>query len=116
MALHSYYSLKSLGFGLVFLQLVEILLGDASSCISINRRKSKAFGLFWSIRRGYPLAPTLYILFVEGFVYFIIIDISSSHVRGIYLLEFPNQLVNGNFVDDSFLTLIEDKKNVSNIL
>lgn len=53
--------LQALGFGPFFLQYVEMLFEDASSCITINRSQSEAFGLFKSIRQGCSLALSLYV-------------------------------------------------------
>ena len=93
-----------------------MLFEDASTCITINDKQSKAFDLFKSIRQGCPLTPPLYALVTKGFGYLLANAISSGHVKGISLLESPTQYVNGNFSSDSFLTLIEDEGNVSNAL
>ncbi|XP_059073550.1 uncharacterized protein LOC131874275 [Cryptomeria japonica] len=93
-----------------------MLFGDASACITINGQKSKAFGLFRSICQGCPLAPSLYVLAAEGFGYLLANAIIVGHVSGISLPESPSQLVNGHFVGDSFLTLIEDEDNVQSSL
>ncbi|KAH9288546.1 hypothetical protein KI387_032663, partial [Taxus chinensis] len=58
--------LQVLGFGPIFIQSVNMLIADASAQISINGLNSEPFGLFWSIRQGFPLAPTLYVLAAEG--------------------------------------------------
>ena len=88
--------------------------GDA--CISINNSQSEAFGLFRSIRQGFPLAPTLYVLAAEGFGYLLAHSVSSGLVRGISLPESSAQIVNGHFFDDSFLTLLEEEENIKNSL
>lgn len=93
-----------------------MLFRDASDCITINGQQSKAFGLFRSIHQGYPLAPALYVLAAKGFGYLHANAITGGRVRGISLPESPSQLVNGHFVDDSFLTLIEDEDNVQTTL
>lgn len=108
--------LQDLGFGPKFLQSMEILFGDANACITISNSQSGAFGIFHSIRQGFPLAPSLYVLVVEGFGYLLAHSISSRLVRGISLQESSSQLVNGHFVDDSFLTLLEDQENINNAL
>ena len=61
--------LQALGFGLVFLEFIQILFWDAFTCISINGLQSNAFGIFRSIRQGFPLAPSLYVLATNGFGY-----------------------------------------------
>lgn len=55
-------------------------------------------------------------LSAKGFGYVLVVAISVGHVRGISLPESPSQLVNGHFVDDSFLTLIEEESNVKEAL
>lgn len=54
----------------------------------------------------------LCVLGAEGFGYLLANVISVGHVCGISLLKSPSQLVNGHFVDDFFLTLIEEEDNV----
>ena len=108
--------LQVLEFGLVFLQSVQMLFGDAFACITINGRQSQAFGIYCSIRQGCPLAPSLYVLATEGFRYFLAKAISQGRVHGISLPNSLDHLVNGHFMDDSFLTLIEDENNVANSL
>ena len=108
--------LQDLGFGPNFLQSVEMLFGDANVCITINSSQSEAFGLFHSIRKGCPLALALYVLVAERFGYLLAHSVSSGLVRGISLSNSSSQLVNGHFVDDSFLTLLEDEENITNAL
>lgn len=92
-----------------------MLFGDANACITINNSQSEAFGLFYSIKKGFPLAPTLYVLAAQGFGYLLAHSVSSRLVHGISLRESSSQLVNGHFVDDSFLTLLEDEENIKNV-
>ena len=75
--------LQALGFGPNFIQSVEMLFGDATSCITINNSQSEAFGLFRSIRQGFLLAPVLYVLAAEGFGYLLAHSVSSGLVHGI---------------------------------
>ena len=77
-----------------FLQSVETLFGDANACITINSSQFEAFELFQSICQGCPLAPTLYVLVVEGFGYLLAHSISSSLVCGIALIDSSSQLFN----------------------
>ena len=55
-------------------------------------------------------------LVAEGFGYLLANAISQGRVCGISLPDSPNHLVNGHFVDESFLTLIKDEDNVVNAL
>ena len=95
---------------------MEMLFVDAYACIMINNSQSESFGLFHSIRKGFPLALALYVLATEGFGYLLAHSVSSGLVCGISLLESSTQLVNGHFVDDSFLTLLEEEENINNAL
>lgn len=104
--------LSALGFGPKFLRFVEMVFAKASSCITINDCQSKTSGLFCSIHQGCPLTPSLYVLAGEGFGYLLAHSISQGKVHGIYLFDSPSQLVNGHFVDDSFLTLLEEEDNI----
>lgn len=108
--------LQALGFSPIFLQSVQMLFGDASTCITINGWQSQAFGNFHSIQQGCPSVPSLYVLVVDGFGYPLSNNISLGRVCGISLPDSSQQLVNGHFVNDSFLILIEDEENVANAL
>ncbi|XP_057862514.2 secreted RxLR effector protein 78-like [Cryptomeria japonica] len=98
--------LKALGFGPHFIQSMQILVRDAYAYITINDHKSSSFRLFKSIRQGCPLEPSLYVLPIEGFGYFLASAISIGRIKGISLPESPSQLVNGHFADDSFVSLL----------
>ena len=52
--------------------------------------------------------PSFYVFAAKGFGYPLANAISLSRVHGISLPDSPKQIMNGCFVDDSFLTLIED--------
>lgn len=104
--------LASLGFGPKFIQALEILFIEASSCITMNGLMSLTFGLFCSICQGFPLAPSLYVLFVEGFCYLLSHSTLQGLVQGISLPNSPSQLINGHFANDSFLTLLENEDNI----
>lgn len=96
MALHFSHA-SSLGVGLVFLQLVWMLFGNASTCITINDQQSKDFNLYRSIYQGFPLAPSLYVLVAKGFVYLLANNIYWGLVHGITLPNSTLQLVNNHF-------------------
>ena len=93
-----------------------MLFGDAYSCITINHPRYENFDLCKSIHHGCPLAPSLFLLVAEGFGYLFFITISWGLVYGIALLDSTMQLVNGHFVEDYFLTILEDEGNISNKL
>ena len=95
---------------------MEMLFDDANAYITINNSQFEAFGFFWSIRLGCPLAPALYVLVAEGFGYLLPHSISLGLVHGISLPKSSSQIVNGNFSDDSFLTLLKDEENIKNAL
>lgn len=108
--------LKDIGFGPRFIQSIQIIFGDAFACIIINGSHSLSFDLHRSIRQGFPLAPSLYVLAVEGFRYFVGFVIFAGHVRGISLFNSPSQLVNGHFANDLFLTLLKEENNAKEAL
>lgn len=108
--------LQALGFGLNFIESIHMLFADASSYITINGRQSSAFGLFFSIRQGYPLARSLYLLAAKGFGYLQANATSLQRVKGISLPNSQLQLLNGHFVDDSFLTLLEEEETIHKAL
>ena len=66
---------------------MKILFGDASTYITINGRKFEVFGLFRSIRQGFPLSPSLYVLVAKGFGYLLVNFISQGLVHGISIQE-----------------------------
>ena len=78
--------LQALGFGSNLLQSMEMFFGDANAYMTINNSQSKAFGIFCSIRKGFPLALPLYVLAIEGFGYLLAHCVSSGLVHGISLL------------------------------
>ena len=108
--------LHALGFGPNFIQSMEMVFGDANACITINNSQSEAFGHFCSIRQGFPLASTLYVLATEGFGYLLAHSISSGLVHGISFPESSSQLIDGHFANDSFHTLLEDEENIKKAL
>lgn len=77
--------LKFLGIGPNFIQAVQMLFLDTSACITINCCRYFSFGLFRSIWKGCLLAPSLYVLVVEGFGYLLVNVVSQQRVRGISL-------------------------------
>lgn len=54
--------LNAFNFGSVFIDVVETHFAKPSTYLSINRCNSKEFGLFHSIKQGWPLSPTLCLL------------------------------------------------------
>jgi hypothetical protein len=63
--------------------------------------------MFRSIRQGFPFDLALYVMVIEALEYFNS-RVNTGHIHWIPLLETDfGQLVNGNFVDDSFSTILE---------
>ena len=62
---------------------------DANAWSTINNSQSEAFSLFCSIRQGFHLAPTLYVLVAEGFGYLLAHFVSLGLVHGIPYLNHP---------------------------
>lgn len=91
--------------------LVMLMLALPSIIYNLRR-----LDIYRSIRQGFPLAPTLYVLTAEGFGYLLAHSVSSGLVCGISLPKSSSQLINGHFVDDYFLTLLEDEENIKNAL
>jgi hypothetical protein len=61
--------LKALGLDPIFIDNVETLFVDASTCISINNCKFEKVCLFWLIRQAFPLDMTLYVLDYKSLSY-----------------------------------------------
>ncbi|KAH9294882.1 hypothetical protein KI387_038470 [Taxus chinensis] len=93
-----------------------MLFQDAGACITINGQQSEWFSLHRSIRQGCPLAPSLYVIAAEGLSYLLANAAHAGLVQGIQLPSSPQQLINGHFADDSFLTLAESEASVSNAM
>ena len=102
--------LKALGFGLRFINGVEILFVDTPPYLSISKGMSLAHGDFQLIRQVYYLALALNALFVKALSYLMFSKINLGLICRISFLELEvEQFVNGHFVDDSFLTILKDE-------
>lgn len=81
--------------------------------LTLNNQQSKFIGFLRSIRKGFLLAYSLFILVTEVFGYLLDNKVSLGLLRWISLLGSSTQLANGYFVDDAFLTIQEDPQLVS---
>lgn len=62
-----------------------MLLVDVLAYMTIDGHKSNAFGVFIYMHHFFPLGPTLYVLVVEGFSYFLVHSMHQGIVKGIAL-------------------------------
>lgn len=71
--------LKAPRLGQCFTQTIEMLFPDASAILTINQTQLQSFKLSHSIHEGFPLAPSLYILALEGFGYILAHRVDQGH-------------------------------------
>lgn len=73
--------------------------------------QSQAIDLARFVKQGRPLA-SLFIFVAKTFSYLLAHHASQGNIRGISL-PLSQQLLNGHFADDSFLTLCEDEQYIN---
>ena len=57
--------LRALGFLDLYVYMVGVLFKDANAFIEVNGSSYDCFDLFISIRKGCPLAPTLFVIILK---------------------------------------------------
>lgn len=106
----------ALGFDRILLHLVQMFLRYTFVVLTMNGIYFESITLAQSIHQGYPLAPSLFMLAIEAFNYLLAHQDSLRLLKGIALPNSQVQILNGHFIDDSFLTLREDEKSIKNAL
>lgn len=59
-------SFIDMGLNPLFIIFVQTLFGNARARVSMNRRVSSPFNLYWSMRKGSPLALLLYTIVADA--------------------------------------------------
>lgn len=78
--------------------------------VLVNQTKPKEIGLFDRSCKD-ALAPTLYVFKTKVLSYLLYLQKSCHLIKGIPIHSPPkSQMVNGNFIDNSFLTILEEQK------
>lgn len=106
--------LKTLGLGPLFMGAIATLIAKASYFLSTNVRRR---GPFHSIHQGSPLVAALYVMVDETLRYLIAHKLGQQITKSIYLPK-PEigQLINGHFINDSFLVIPKKKETVGNTM
>ncbi|XP_057833401.2 secreted RxLR effector protein 78-like [Cryptomeria japonica] len=101
--------LQAFGFPSYFCKWIDILFKDSSTIVEINGDMSEAIPLRRSIRQGFPIAPTMFVIVANALYYILRALELGPSIKGLTL---PNVdgLINAQFVDDTalFIALFED--------
>jgi hypothetical protein len=82
-----------------------MLFHDATARVSINGQATTKFSILQGVRKGYPLAPYLFLIIGE-FLYFAIKhEVGRGRIKGIDLLGALEVQTITRFVDDALLTI-----------
>lgn len=108
--------LTTLGFDPFFISSINMLFTNAFIVLTINGYQYESIFLSCYVHKGYPLDPSLFMLATKAFSYLLSHQASQGLIRGISLPNSQVQLLNGHFVDDSFLTLQEDEQSIKTYL
>lgn len=103
--------LQAFGFPEIFCQSVKVLLRDSHAQVEVNGLISHPFELSRSIRQGYPLAPTLFVIASDALYYLLRDNSHSPRVKGISLPD-DSELINIQFADDTTLFFELSKENL----
>lgn len=82
----------------------------------MNRIQSDSITLAWFVHQSFPLSLSLFILPTEAFIYLLAHQASQGLLKWIFLPNSQVHILNDHFANDSFLTLREDEKSITNAL
>jgi hypothetical protein len=97
--------LQCLIFGSNCVVIVNTLFSNVSTLVYVNNTLTIHIPMHRSIRQGYPLAPSLYVLVVDAPRYLLESARIQGRIEGISLSN-RSKMVNNDFVDDSFLNSV----------
>lgn len=103
--------LQAFGFTKILCQSIKVLLRDAHAQVEVNDLISHPFELSRSIRQGYPLALSLFVIASDALFYMLRDNSHSPRVKGISLPD-DSELINIQFADDTTLFFELSKENL----
>lgn len=104
------HSLKVVGFGNNFIDVIKMFYKDMNSSIILNMGTSKRFGIHCGIRQGCPISPFLFLLVAELLSIYIL---NNHNILGLKI--FDREIKISQLADDTALFL-RDKKQVKTAL
>ena len=109
-------SLHDIGCGRKFIKSVQVLLGNATTHVSLNGNLTQGIKLQKSIRQGCPLAPLLFVIAADALGWLVQDKMQHGLIKGIPVEGFPNDLCLEQFADDTNALLLNDPSNLDQFL
>lgn len=107
--------MTGMGIPASFVQLVQMLLMDASAAVAINGLCTTEFPIRRGVRQGCPLAPYLFLIVAEALATSTYSAVGTGRLRGITLLDGSTQQVLSQFADDTTYSIRGTKRYLSEV-
>lgn len=97
--------LEWIGFGPLFIQMVEAMNATAATFILIQGRLSAPMQLKRSLRQGCPLSPPLFLIVANTLSTMIFAIADLGKIKGVPMVETGDQYTHGQFANDTSITI-----------